>query len=253
MIFRPCIGCNQGCCGRALLLGKPIGCLVNAETGRELELGPITPAKEAKRVLVIGGGPAGMEAARVAALRGHRVVLYEKSGSLGGQVNTLIKAPNRQEFGNGVAWLGRQVEKLGVEVKLNSEIAPGRLPDAVDAVVVATGSVPDVPDIPGASSGGPRIVTVFDVLEGRVAIEAGQRVVLLDEDGTFKAGGTAEFLADRGADVHVVTGAGTVGRDLHMVSQVPLARRLREKGVQCSSRTVNQKSRWEYCRTGRRL
>ena len=83
----------------------------------------------------------------------------------------------------------------------------------------------------GASSGGPRIVTVFDVLEGRVAIEAGQRVVLLDEDGTFKAGGTAEFLADRGADVHVVTGAGTVGRDLHMVSQVPLARRLREKGV----------------------
>ena len=93
--IRQCIGCNQGCAGR-INAGQTVGCLINPEAGRERELGPILPAARSKSVAVVGGGPAGMEAARVAALRGHSVVIYERQDRLGGQINAIVKAPHRQ-------------------------------------------------------------------------------------------------------------------------------------------------------------
>jgi mycofactocin system FadH/OYE family oxidoreductase 2 len=231
--IRPCIGCNQGCCGRALIVGKPIGCAVNPEAGREEELGDIVPAPKKKNVVVVGGGPAGMEAARVAALRGHRVTLFESGERLGGQINTLVRAPHRQEFGNATQWLERQVRQLGVDVRLNVKVTQDILPKGTDAVIVATGSGPQMPEVAGSrESGAPPRATVYDVLEGRVKIARGQRIVLLDDEGNYRAGGTAEFMADLGAEVHHVTGASAIGKALHLVIQTPLVFRLRQKGVQ---------------------
>ena len=240
--IRPCIGCNQGCCGRALIVGKPIGCALNPEAGREEELGDIVPAPKKKNVVVVGGGPAGMEAARVAALRGHRVTLFESGERLGGQVNTLVRAPHRQEFGNATQWLERQVRQLGVDVRLNVKATRDNLPKGTDAVIVATGSEPQMPEVAGSrESGAPPRATVYDVLEGRVTIVRGQRIVLLDDEGNYRAGGTAEFMADLGAEVHHVTGASAIGKALHIVIQTPLVFRLRQKGVQ--SRTDREVDR----------
>lgn len=231
--IRPCIGCNQGCCGRALIVGKPIGCAVNPEAGREEELGDILPAPKKKKVVVVGGGPAGMEAARVAALRGHRVTLFESGERLGGQINTLVRAPHRQEFGNATQWLERQVRQLGVDVRLNVTVTQDILPKDTDSVIVATGSGPQMPELAGSrESGAPPRATVYDVLEGRVKIVRGQRIVLIDDEGNYRAGGTAEFMADRGAEVHHVTGASAIGKALHLVIQRPLVFRLQQKGVQ---------------------
>jgi mycofactocin system FadH/OYE family oxidoreductase 2 len=231
--IRPCIGCNQGCCGRALIVGKPIGCALNAEAGREEELGELPPAVAAKNVLVVGGGPAGLEAARVAALRGHRVTLFERGARLGGQINTLVRAPHREEFGNATRWLERQVRQLGVEIRLETEFTLEALPRGTQAIIVATGSAPQAEDIPGiGDAGAPPRATVYDVLEGRTRVARGQRVVLLDSEGSYRAAGTSEFLADCGAQVHHVTGAVTVGKALHLVIQTPLLFRLRAKAVQ---------------------
>ena len=233
--IRPCTGSNQYCAGRGLGIGgsRGIMCMLNPEAGRESELGPITPAETSRTVVVVGGGPGGMEAARVAAIRGHKVVLYEKSHRLGGQVNTLVLAPFRKEFGKATAWLELQIRKLGVEVHLNTEVTPDRLPKDADVVIVATGSEPTVLEFPGGNgTGGPQVVTVDDILEERATVTRGQRVVLLDDEGTYKAGGTTEFLAERGAQVHYVTGAASVTKDLYLLSQIPLVRRLKQKGVE---------------------
>ena len=239
--IRQCIGCNQVCGG------GQFGCTINPEATHEHELGPISPAARKKAVVVVGGGPAGMEAARVAALRGHLVALYESRERLGGQITTLIKAPHRVEFGNVVAWLEYQLKRLGVVVKLNSEATPESLSDeGTEAVIIATGSVPHLPEIPGAGQpDGPRLVSTVDVLEKRVPF--GKRAILLDSDWHFKAVGTAKFLAEQGVQVHMVTRASGVGGEIRSTAQILALTRLKQKRIaihreswvkQVSGRTV---------------
>ncbi len=147
--INPCIGCNEGCVQR-LNFASPITCTVNPSAGREKEL-EIKPAAVKKKVFVAGGGPGGMEAARVAALRGHDVTLYEKADRLGGQLNLACMPPTKQELAETVIWLSRQVKQAGVKVKLNTELTLAEIEkEKPDVLVVATGAGPTHVDIKGA-------------------------------------------------------------------------------------------------------
>ena len=227
--IRECIGCNQGCVGMGHT-GRPITCLVNPAAGREAEWGTRTlvPAAKTKRVLVVGGGPAGMEAARVAAASGHRVELWDRGDVLGGQIAVAVLARNRAEFGKLIEWLTTQLTKHAVRVALRTAATADRIRrENFDVVVLATGSAPVAPAIPGADRLRP--IDVTDAL--RRLDEVGPRVVVLDDDRHFKAAGVAEELADRGHRVTVVTRGGETGAEVISVSFAGLRARLGAKQV----------------------
>jgi len=225
--IRQCVGANEGCIDR-IYQGKPVTCIQNPGTGREAELGELAPAAARKRVVVVGGGVAGLEAARVATLRGHRVLLFERERELGGQVLIAARAPARADYAGIARFLTRQVERLGVECRLRVEATLDTvLAEAPDAVVIATGSRPHVPPLPGLD--GKHVVTDRDVLLERV--EVGERVVVVDDVHTQQALATAEFLLARGRHVEVVSRLFYPGQDAGITSIVPLYTRLFGQGV----------------------
>ncbi|MFX0199091.1 MAG: FAD-dependent oxidoreductase [Candidatus Hodarchaeota archaeon] len=234
--IRPCIACNQGCLGRAIK-GKPITCVQNPAVGKEKEIGTLDPAKTKKKVMVIGGGPGGMEAARMARLRGHEVVLYEKENDLGGQVNIATKVPIRKEFGGCTRYLIKQMEILGVKLNLGVEVTPEMIEqEAPDAVLVATGSTPSKPPLPGADQD--NVLSVWDVLQEKV--EVGEKVVVVDGgEAHWQCCGTAEYLADKGKKVEIITPLMVVGMELAATWDLTaLYMRLRSKGVVLSPNTA---------------
>ena len=172
--IRPCIGCNQGCIG-ALKLGRRAGCAVNAEAAREASFG-LTPALQKKNVLVVGGGVAGMEAARVAALRGHTVTLCEGSEQLGGSLIPAGAHDFKADLRDLNGWYQRQLSKLGVTVERNTRLdAAAILARKPDAVVLAQGAVPVIPKIPGVDS--PKVVDCVTALTANPQV--GDKVVVL--------------------------------------------------------------------------
>ena len=169
-----CIACNQGCFD-TLFEQKPQTCLVNARAGAEGKL-TLEPATRRKKVMVIGGGPAGMEAARVAALRGHEVCLYEKNDTLGGQIPLAATPPGRAEFLSFVRYLEAQMKNLKVRVHTAMEATAQDVErEMPDAVVLATGALPSVPALKGAD--GPNVVLAWDVLSGKA--DTGKEVVVI--------------------------------------------------------------------------
>jgi mycofactocin system FadH/OYE family oxidoreductase 2 len=225
--IRQCVGANEGCIDR-IYQGKPVTCIQNPGTGREAELGELSPAATRKRVVVVGGGVGGLETARVAALRGHQVVLIEKGRELGGQVLVASRTPARADYAGIARFLVRQVERQGVDVRLSTEAdVDAVLAERPDVVVVATGSHAFVPALPGLD--GKHVVTDRDVLLGRV--DVGERVVVVDDVHTQQGLSTADFLLEQGRRVEVVSRLFYAGQDVGITSIVPLYTRLFAKGV----------------------
>jgi NADPH-dependent 2,4-dienoyl-CoA reductase/sulfur reductase-like enzyme len=227
--IRPCIACNQGCSGVATATIPRLTCTVNAAVGQEGEAPPLKPAPVKRKVLVIGGGPAGLETARMAAQRGHGVILWEKKEELGGQVALFAKDPRRNEIGGVIRFLTSEMKRLGVEVRCGISGSP-EMVSALDpdVVVVATGSEPDSPPIPGLSN--VAVATVWDVFQQTK--EIGNRVlVIAGGEGHQPPVSAAEFLADRGKTVEVISTLSTVGADLETNTFKLLYQRLLEKGV----------------------
>lgn len=235
--IRQCVGCCQDCFGN-VLVGATAGCTQNPEVGNEKELGAgtLTPAPQKKKVMVIGGGRAGMEAARLAALRGHEVVLYEKSDKLGGQLNLACKLPGRDEMESIIRWPNDELKKLNVKVVFNTDVTVQLVEEEKpDAVVVATGSRPlrtganglNPLGIPGRER--KNVYTVEDVLLG--IAELGQKVIIFDSEGHIKAPGLAELLADQGKQVEIITDKPFMGMFLDSLTMMAVQQRVGGKGI----------------------
>lgn len=226
--IRKCIHCNT--CIESSMFGSLI-CLTNPEVGREAEL-KIIPAVKRKKVMVIGGGLAGLEAARVAALRGHRVSLYEEGDKLGGQWRLAATPPHKQGFNELINYLSNQILKNGVEVTLGKKVTAADVDDQrPDAVVVATGATPLLPYIRGVEQ--ERVVTAHDVLRGHDRI--GDRVLIVGGGGIGLE--TAEFLEDRGKEVTVVEMLKRVGKDMGATVRWNLLHRIKEGGIKTFTST----------------
>ncbi len=220
--IRGCISCNQMCWGRRSR-DYWISCLINPSAGREFEWGGdrFVTVDKPKIVLVVGAGPAGMEAARVAAERGHKVTLVEALGDLGGQFRLAGLAPRRGQIIELMDWYLRQFEKLGVEVRYFTPMDAQDIIDfGADEVVLATGSLPDeraqqrwlaeAEQLPGLENG--RIFSCEEVFRGQA--DLGKTVIVLDEGGNWRGAGTAWYLADKGHQVTIVTPDAMIGKEL---------------------------------------
>ena len=236
---RACIGCNQAC-WQGINLGYPLACTINPAAGREGDLAEalIEPAEKPGKVVVVGGGPAGMEAARVAALRGHKVVLFEARQQLGGQVAVAKRAPRLHTIGDIAFWLEQEIYRLGVDVRTNVYAdVDDVVAEKPDFIVIACGSIPrdngvqygyPAEPVPGFDQ--PHVLSAIDLLTGASG-DLGKSAVVFDDVGHYEAIAAAEFLISKGLKVAFVTRFASVAPQLDHVTRVdPAFRRFAEQG-----------------------
>lgn len=229
--IRHCIACNDGCIYQ-VMRENPLHCIQNPGAGREKEfgLGTIKAASNKKKIMIIGGGIAGMKAAEIAAIRGHKVKLFEKTDQLGGQILLAEKLPYRVEVAEVSRYLKLQLERFKADIVLNKEVKIKDIDiENPDIVIVATGSYPYIPPIKGADD---TMINIMDVRHALMNPETiGKRVVVLDKDGHWQGGGICEYALSLGSEVYAVTPSWQIGIDLQPSNSHMLHMRLYENGV----------------------
>ncbi|WP_350024039.1 FAD-dependent oxidoreductase [Pseudomonas protegens] len=224
---RACIACNQACIGH-FHKGLPISCIQHPETGRELLYGQPKPSARGKRILVVGGGPAGMKAAAVAAQRGHRVTLYEASAQLGGQIQLAQLLPRRSEFGGASTNLQREMQLAGVEVLRNTRVDRALIErENPDHVIIATGAQPYWPNF--ERGGDLQVVDAWQVL--RDEVQLGRSVVVADWRCDWIGPGIAERLVRAGHQVQLAVNGTHCGENLPLYVRDQLAGELHKLAV----------------------
>jgi len=235
--IRPCIRCNQGCLKKGIFAGKSLMCSVNIAIGREdrfarLQYEENDRTPQPKKVLVVGGGPGGMEAARVSALRGHQVTLFEKRDKLGGALLEASIPEFKSDLRPLIDYLSSQLKKLKVIVRLKKEITLKEIMDeAPDVIIVSTGSRPSMPEVPGIQK--PVVVNGLDIYKGK---EVGETVIIVG--GGMLGAELALFLGEKGKKVILTTRQGQIGYDMEIAHFIVLMDKLMKAGVQIYSQKL---------------
>lgn len=226
--IRACIGCNQACIHH-FHKGLSISCIQHPETGRELRFGINPRVAQPRRVMVIGGGPAGLKAAATAAERGHDVTLYEAAPQLGGQALLAQLLPHRAEFGGIVTNLAGECTRAGVRIVKGQTVDAERIDaDAPDVVILATGAVPYLPEI--ETDGEMQILNAWDVL--RKQAKPGGRVVIADWRADWIGPGLAEMLSAGGSTVRLAVNAALAGETIPYYVRDTMVGNLHRLGVE---------------------
>lgn len=220
----PCISCNQGCNDR-MYYQQDISCTVNPGVGREITFA-LTPARKKKKVLILGGGPAGLETARIAAMRGHRVSLYEKEKKLGGQLRIASAPPAKEDFEKLRKFFLREVERLGVKVRYGKIDKKTIAKLSPDFIVVAVGGKPMELEGYGFRDG--KVISAWEVLSGQKPV--GKRVVII---GGGQVGlETADFLLNQGKEIIILEMLKRLGQDMSPRARKMVLERLSQIGVE---------------------
>lgn len=220
-----CIGCNQGCFDKYVQPGEFISCMRNPACGHEAEY-LLEPAPEKKKILVIGGGPAGLESAITLKRRGHEVILCEKENHLGGQFYIAGVAPRKSEMTKAAIQMGEIARQEGVEIRLETAVDYPLIEEIQpDEIIVATGAVPFIPNIPGVDLA--HVVNSHDVLKDKVSV--GKNVVIIG--GGLIGMEVAELLSEQGKIVTVVEMQAEVAKDIGMLRKVFTMKHAYEKGI----------------------